>query len=1144
MTETLRRYPGAQPFRDDEISRKSFFGRDSASAALTDQILANRLVVVYARSGLGKTSLLNAGVAPRLREAGSLPLFARVNDVKRGAVTSILEDIRAEAERQGVEYIAGDTRSLWSFFKTAEFWRGDLLLTPVLIVDQFEELFTLQPFEERDKFLSELGYLLRGTPPPSLSLDNARFDPSPPVIHVVLSLREDFLGLLEEGSDQIPEILDHRYRVSPLTPEMASKAITGPAALEYAGITTRAFSLEPECIEAILRYLTHSTGEPTDRRGLQVEPFHLQLICQHLESVAAFKQKLAPGEVVLSFADIGGDHALADTLKSFYSRSIAALPHRYRRAARKMCERHLISPEGRRLSVEERQLTSELKLPHDVLSQLADRRLLRTDRRSDNTYYELGHDALVAPVLASGQTQSILLYGAAIFAGSISILLALFLTFVLIAAYYGEPDKSASLVIGLVFCLAFAIFFGFLGRASLRAGIRRRSRYGIRSTAALPHRPPFWKRLLGWSMLLAAPALLLFWGLYGVIGLIQYSYVAVRHGKVAESLVWMVGGVHEAWLLMHDHPFLEMFWWVLIHGTTVLFGWWLFWQGDRLLWHEGFSFRSHSSPPASIAEPTSLTAALLRTGTGIIALAAAALGIFTLRTCSSSWHGAIPYWLNWPMMSYRLSDACQLIYQHDWNFDAFNFVLFFISAFALALVLLIGGIFEIRAALRFRRITLNESPARQSLILAGASCLLVFIFAIVGLFWHPPATLESTIAARTKLGGALALFHPYQRHAGWAAGSNATILYTNDDGRTWKTQVNGTGWLNSIRSISQSQGCAVGNGGTIWMTTDGGAHWDTEKSGTHLSLRAITFFDPNHGWVAGGDSGSGGVILHTEDGGVTWNSQPLPVPKAIFAMAFATPKDGWAVGEDGIILHTDDTGATWTLQTSPSHNSLNDIAFPTAQSGWAVGEDGIILHTEDAGRTWNPQSSGTIRALYGVSFPTAQSGWIFGQLGTILHTDNGGRTWLPQPSPTRVDISEASFSDARFGWAVGNAGVILHAEDGRTWMVENSGIRNDLRSVTFIKPYGFLGIDLKKNTPFTQGAVIESLLKDGPAAKAGLRPNDLVVAVDDNTIVSSDDLVDRIYLSKPGSTVTLTYIRSGRPSTTTVVLGDGSKLSP
>ena len=155
MTETLYRYPGAQPFRDDEFSRRMFFGREPASVALTDQILANRLVIVYAKSGLGKTSLLNAGVAPRLRDAGNLPLFVRVNDIEGGPLHSVFEGVRAEAERQQVEYVPGDSSSLWSFFKTVEFWRGDLLLTPVLIIDQFEELFTLQSEGAREAFLSE-----------------------------------------------------------------------------------------------------------------------------------------------------------------------------------------------------------------------------------------------------------------------------------------------------------------------------------------------------------------------------------------------------------------------------------------------------------------------------------------------------------------------------------------------------------------------------------------------------------------------------------------------------------------------------------------------------------------------------------------------------------------------------------------------------------------------------------------------------------------------------------------------------------------------------------------------------------------------------------------------------------------------------
>ena len=153
------RYPGAQPFSDDEISRKTFFGRKRESADLANKILANRLVVVYAVSGLGKTSLLNAGVPQLLRNEKCLPLIVRVNDTQHGPFTSIVEGIRTAAERQMVEYTPGSQASLWHFFKTAEFWQGDLLLTPVLILDQFEELFTLQSAEARAAFLRTLAFL-------------------------------------------------------------------------------------------------------------------------------------------------------------------------------------------------------------------------------------------------------------------------------------------------------------------------------------------------------------------------------------------------------------------------------------------------------------------------------------------------------------------------------------------------------------------------------------------------------------------------------------------------------------------------------------------------------------------------------------------------------------------------------------------------------------------------------------------------------------------------------------------------------------------------------------------------------------------------------------------------------------------------
>ena len=73
------------------------------------------------------------------------------------AFVSVLEGIQFAAERQSVEYGPGRPDSLWTFFKTVEFWQGDTLLTPVLILDQFEELFTLHARDATMAFLADLG---------------------------------------------------------------------------------------------------------------------------------------------------------------------------------------------------------------------------------------------------------------------------------------------------------------------------------------------------------------------------------------------------------------------------------------------------------------------------------------------------------------------------------------------------------------------------------------------------------------------------------------------------------------------------------------------------------------------------------------------------------------------------------------------------------------------------------------------------------------------------------------------------------------------------------------------------------------------------------------------------------------------------
>jgi hypothetical protein len=412
MKGCLARYPGAQPFVDEVISRSVFFGRHKESSALTDQISVHRLVVVYAKSGLGKTSLLQAGISQLLRDDGYLPLFVRVNDIKRGPRIGLLDDLRHSAARQSIEYISGNELSLWHFFKTAEFWNGDSLLTPVLVLDQFEELFTLQPPEARSSLLAELGNLVRGVRPAlgpvSAPLIEPTLTDTPPAVRIVISLREEYLGALEEAADSIPQILDHRFRLLPLSVEAAAAALEGPAKVDDERFATQPFAFEPDAVNFILAYLSQRSKGSMVRAGYAVEPFNLQLICQRVETLVSLRQEEAAQQAVIALNDLGGVQGLNATLQDFYRNVVAAInPPRTRKRVRRLCELHLISPEGRRLSLDEIEVKRILKLDPGTLRQLVDRRLLRSDQRADSWYYELSHDSLVAPILTTQRKRRI-----------------------------------------------------------------------------------------------------------------------------------------------------------------------------------------------------------------------------------------------------------------------------------------------------------------------------------------------------------------------------------------------------------------------------------------------------------------------------------------------------------------------------------------------------------------------------------------------------------------------------------------------------------------------------------------------------------------------------------------------------------------
>jgi tetratricopeptide (TPR) repeat protein len=404
----IDRYPGPRSFYDNANDRLLFHGREEEIDLLFHRVCATRLLVLFGKSGVGKTSLLQAGIFEKLRqERHRFPILVRLN-LPATPLETIQAAVSETCEKFGVDYTPGEGETLWEFFKTVMLWQGDMLLTPVLVLDQFEEIFTLRSTEERLALARELGDLFRVALPRRIrqkrqsrnAADNGDIAPAaalseqPPDVHVIVSVREDFVGALQELAAEIPGIYDDRVRLSPLSDMQAEQAIRHPAAYQSTGtaqFTTPSYSYADDALTAIIRYLRGKSGV--------IEPFQLQLVCRDIEQQVA--QRSAEGHPVICITKevLGGEKRLNAIVKNFYQQTLDKLPQRDRWNVRRLCEEGLLNAEGFRLPLQENEIFRQYHLDNQALAPLIEARLLRKESRLESNFYELSHDSLTRPIL-------------------------------------------------------------------------------------------------------------------------------------------------------------------------------------------------------------------------------------------------------------------------------------------------------------------------------------------------------------------------------------------------------------------------------------------------------------------------------------------------------------------------------------------------------------------------------------------------------------------------------------------------------------------------------------------------------------------------------------------------------------------------
>jgi WD40 repeat protein len=218
-TRVVTPYKGLAPFEDSALDELLFFGRERETEVIVANLLAAKLTVLYGPSGVGKSSILRAAVARRLREEAP---DADVVVLDAWALDPTLPDPDGEA---------------------------------FLILDQFEEYFL---YHEARPLQEALPALLER-----------------PSVHVLLALREDTLARLDAFQAQIPSVFANRLRLDHLDPSAARAAIVGPLDRWNAGAPPDDhMGIESALVDEVLRQVESTPG--------RIEAPYLQLVMERV----------------------------------------------------------------------------------------------------------------------------------------------------------------------------------------------------------------------------------------------------------------------------------------------------------------------------------------------------------------------------------------------------------------------------------------------------------------------------------------------------------------------------------------------------------------------------------------------------------------------------------------------------------------------------------------------------------------------------------------------------------------------------------------------------------------------------------------------------------------------------------------------
>ncbi len=404
-------YKGLMPYSEEDAP--FFYGREGEREIITANLMAYKLTLLYGASGVGKSSVLHAGIAHHLRQLTQANLaergtpehvvvvFSAWRDDPVLGLANSLHETTVQTLGHELPNPASGRRSLVEILRECSAQtRSDM----IVILDQFEEYFLYHPLEDGSgTFAREF--------PAAVNQPGLRAS-------FLIAIRDDALAKLDRFKGRIPGLFDNYLRIEHLDDEMARAAIEKPI-LEFNRLYARngdAVTITPALVEAVLdqvktgRVVLSESGRgviaatPGSKAGVRIETPYLQLVMSRL-----WEAERLTGSRVLQLETLDRLGGAERIVRTHLDTAMTSLTPGEAEAAARVF-RYLVTPTGTKIAhtvldlAEFAQLTqAQLGLLLHKLSS-SDLRILRPvappPDRPEAPYYEVFHDVLAPAILS------------------------------------------------------------------------------------------------------------------------------------------------------------------------------------------------------------------------------------------------------------------------------------------------------------------------------------------------------------------------------------------------------------------------------------------------------------------------------------------------------------------------------------------------------------------------------------------------------------------------------------------------------------------------------------------------------------------------------------------------------------------------